>query len=221
MIVDKRALCVLSHACIESKRLMFQRPSAKAFRHWNAIAVLACTCLVSCAENSSTIAPKLAQQRVGLTDPNIYRFGVGDKIKLTVFGEPDLSGTFEVNSSGQIPIPLVGDVTAKGSTLTELRETITRRLADGYLKNPKLSLEIQNYRPIYVHGEVKTGGEFVFKNGLKFRDAVAMAGGYTYRANQNFVLIAREGESKEIRVDLPSDLRVLPGDNIRVPERFF
>ena len=78
-----------------------------------------------------------------------------------------------------------------------------------------------SYRPIYVHGEVRNGGKFPFENGLKIRDAVAVAGGYTYRANQNFVLLQREGEAGDVRVPLPNDVLLMPGDNIRIPERFF
>ena len=77
-----------------------------------------------------------------------------------------------------------------------------------------------NYRPIYVHGEVKSGGEFQYKNGLKLRDAIAMAGGYTYRADQDYLMISRDGET-DAAVKMPADVAVLPGDNIRVPERFF
>jgi polysaccharide export outer membrane protein len=77
-----------------------------------------------------------------------------------------------------------------------------------------------NYRPIFVHGEVKNGGEFAYKNGLGLRDAIAMAGGYTYRADQSYLYIGREGEP-DAAVQTPADVPVLPGDNIRIPERFF
>ena len=97
---------------------------------------------------------------------------------------------------------------------------IAQRLANGYLKNPKVSVEVLNFRPIYVHGEVKSGGEFAFKTGLKLRDAIAMAGGYTYRANQNYVYVSREGE-QEVKVPMQNSMPVLPGDNVRIPERFF
>jgi polysaccharide export outer membrane protein len=106
-------------------------------------------------------------------------------------------------------------------TLAEVRSAVTRRLSDGYLKNPKITVEILTYRPIYVHGEVRSGGEFPFKNGLKLRDAIALAGGYTYRANQGYVLLGRNGQSGDVRVSMPSDVLVMPGDNIRIPERFF
>ena len=150
----------------------------------------------------------------------VYRLGVGDKLKVTVFGEENLTGPLEVNALGQVSMPLIGELPAKGLAIIEFRDAIAKRLADGFLKNPKVSVEMTNYRPIYVHGEVKNGGEFQFKNGISLRDVVAMAGGYTYRADQSYIYIGREGEP-DVAVGLPADVPVLPGDNIRVPERFF
>jgi polysaccharide export outer membrane protein len=155
----------------------------------------------------------------GLTDS--YRFGVGDKVKVLIYGEPDLSGAVEVNALGNVAVPLIGEVPAKGTTIDELRSAIASRLAAGYLKSPKVNIEITNYRPIYVQGEVRSGGEFKYRTGLTIRDAIAMAGGYSYRANQGYVVVMRQGEPREVRVDLPTREAVLPGDNIRVPERIF
>jgi polysaccharide export outer membrane protein len=115
---------------------------------------------------------------------------------------------------------LAGDVPAEGKTLPQFRDAVTARLSDGYLKNPKVTVEISNYRPIYVHGEVKNGGEFNYKTGLKLRDAVAMAGGYTYRANQSTFILIRDGVG-EVSVPANGTVSLLPGDNIRIPERFF
>jgi polysaccharide export outer membrane protein len=84
-----------------------------------------------------------------------------------------------------------------------------------------VTVEVAGYRPIYVHGEVRSGGEFAYKTGLRLRDVVALAGGYTYRANQNYVVLSRAGTGQDVQVQLPNDLIVMPGDNIRVPERFF
>ena len=109
---------------------------------------------------------------------------------------------------------------AKGVPITAFRDSLARKLADGYLKNPRVNVEVLNYRPIYVHGEVKTGGEFPYKSGLRLRDAIALAGGYTYRANQNFVVVFREGQG-EMKTAMTGSFAVLPGDNIRIPERFF
>lgn len=150
----------------------------------------------------------------------VYRLGIGDKLKLTVFGEENLSGQFEVNALGQVSLPLIGESPAKGLAIHEFRDQVARRLSDGYLKNPKVTVEMLNYRPIYVQGEVKNGGEFQYKNGLSLRDVVAMAGGYTYRANQTYLYIGREGEP-DVAVQTPAEVPVLPGDNIRIPERFF
>ena len=151
----------------------------------------------------------------------IDRLGIGDKIKVTVFGEQDLSGPFDVGATGALSLPLIGEIPAKGHTIAEVKAAIVGRLRAGYLKDPKVSVEVVTYRPFYVHGEVKSGGEIAFKNGVTIRDAVAIAGGYTYRAKQDHVLLIREDTGQEVRVALPSTDLVMPGDNIRVPERFF
>lgn len=174
--------------------------------------------LAGCADVSS--APPAARLKPAELS-RVYRLGVGDKLKVSVFGEPDLTGTFEVNALGAVPMPLIGEVPAKGRSIKDIRDSIADRLSRGYLKDPKVSIEVLNYRPIYIHGEVRSGGEFPFKNGLKLRDAIAVAGGYSYRADQSHVLLIREGEPLEVRIALPADFDVLPGDNIRVPERFF
>ncbi len=149
-----------------------------------------------------------------------YRLGIGDKLKITVFGEDSLSGAAEVNAAGQVSLPLAGEVPAQGKTIGQFRETVASRLADGYLKNPKVTIEITNYRPFYIHGEVKSGGEFAYKTGLRLRDAVAMAGGYTYRAEQSYAVVTRDGAG-EVRIPSNAGVMLLPGDNVRIPERFF
>lgn len=177
--------------------------------------------LSACASSSVEVQDPqfLMQSRGGQLD-RVYKLGIGDKIKVTVFGEDNLSGEFEVNALGQVSMPLVGEVEAQGLALDDFRAALTNKLAAGYLKNPKVSAQILNYRSIFVQGEVKNSGEFNYKNGLRLRDAIAMAGGFTYRADQTYIYIAREG-APEIAVRTPNEIRVLPGDNIRVPERFF
>lgn len=176
--------------------------------------------LGSCAEGTGDYSPGLLP---GASSGNIkaYRLGIGDKVRLTVFGEPEMSGTHEINSLGRISLPLAGDIQAAGMDATGLKEAVSRKYADGYLKNPKITLEVIGFRPVYVHGEVRSGGEFPFKTGLRFRDAIALAGGYSYRANQSYVVLSRVGAAPEVRVPIASEMIVMPGDNIRVPERFF
>lgn len=183
-------------------------------------ALVAALIVAACAGPEIMDGPQFATREGKAAIQRVYRLGIGDKLKITVFGEDNLTGPAEVNALGQVAVPLLGEMPAKGLALNEFRDQIARRLADGYLKNPKVSVEMTNYRPIYVHGEVKNGGEFQFKNGVSLRDVVAMAGGYTYRADQSYLFIGREGEP-DVAVRMPNDVPVLPGDNIRVPERFF
>lgn len=184
-------------------------------------AVLASAAITpGCTSPGEIGSPQFATRQGQNPVSRIYRLGVGDKLKVTVFGEDNLSGPFEVNAVGQVSMPLIGEMPAKGLAIHEFRENVTRKLADGYLKSPKVSIEMLNYRPIFVHGEVKNGGEFAYKNGISLRDAIAMAGGYTYRADQSYLYVGREGEP-DVAVKTPADIAILPGDNIRIPERFF
>lgn len=174
---------------------------------------------IGCADGNNLPPPSFATN----TGPGLekaYRLNIGDKVKLSVFDEDNISGDFEVNGRGQITVPLIGEIPAKGHTLKELKKKISSRLANGYIKNPKISLDITNYRPVYVHGEVKTGGKFDYQNNLTFDDAVAMAGGYTYRAQKSYVILTRAGQSP-VRLTMPTTIPVLPGDNILIAERFF
>lgn len=177
-------------------------------------------CLSACADGGGLGSVPM-ENRIGASDLRTYRVGVGDKVRITVFGEADLSGTFEVNAQGNIALPLVGEVPAAGRDARGVRDAAIQRLSEGYLKSPRVTVEVVGYRPIYVHGEVKTGGEYPFKIGTRLRDAVAIAGGYTYRATTSYVVLSRDGAANEIRVRMPNDMLVMPGDNIRVPERFF
>lgn len=151
-----------------------------------------------------------------------YRLGGGDKLKITVFGEEDLSGNFLVNEEGFISMPLIGGVRAKGATVTQVRDTITRRLADGYLVNPSVAIEVASFRPVYVMGEVKLPGSYSFVTDMSVRNAVAIAGGFTYRANQKSITVMRQDEQNQsYKTELAPDDKVLPGDIITIRERFF
>ncbi|MGH1418535.1 MAG: polysaccharide biosynthesis/export family protein [Hyphomicrobiaceae bacterium] len=197
-----------------------------AFNHWIIVTQMM-LCIVlglsGCATNTVSTTTDYAISQPTNADLSLdrtYRLGVGDKLKISVYGEEDLSGDFEINALGLVSMPLIGEVRAKGQSVARLRENIKSKLADGYLNNPRVAIEVLNYRSFFVHGEVRNGGEFKYKVGTRLRDAIATAGGYTYRAVHDHVLVTREGR-REIRINLPTDAPVLPGDNIRVPERFF
>jgi protein involved in polysaccharide export with SLBB domain len=185
-----------------------------------AAAIAAQVLLNACANNTPPVSPNFATRNGAAPLARTYRLGIGDKLKVAVFGEENLSGPVEVNAMGQVSMPLIGEMPAKGLSIQEFRDSVARRLADGYLKSPRVTVEVTNYRSIFVHGEVKSGGEFAYKNGITLRDAIAMAGGYTYRADQSSAVLIREGES-EVSIPAASNIPVLPGDNIKIPERFF
>lgn len=151
----------------------------------------------------------------------IYRLGPGDQVRVVVFGEDSLGGQFLVGGSGMVAFPLVGDVKAGGLTLAEFQDKLEQELKDGYLKDPKVSAEVVNYRPFYILGEVNKPGPYPYTNGLTVQNAVATAGGFTYRANTKRAFIKRDGANAEQEFRLTSDTPVAPGDTIRITERFF
>ena len=151
-----------------------------------------------------------------------YVLGSGDKVRVTVFGEADLSGEYEVDGSGVVAFPLVGEISAAGGTARKLEDAIATKLRAGYLKNPTVSVEVLSYRPFFILGEVKAPGSYPYKNGLSVLNAVAMAGGYTYRAKSNLWVITRGGDKEfQEREITNGNFIVRPGDTIVIPERFF
>jgi len=150
----------------------------------------------------------------------LYTLGSGDRLKVTVYGEADLSGEFQVDGAGGVSFPLIGQVLAKGLSLRQLEQRLVEKLKDGYLTNPRVSLEVLNYRPFYILGEVSKPGQYEYVSGITLYNAVAMAGGYTYRARQNKAQITRGNPEKVIEGSDHATI-ILPGDIINIQERFF
>lgn len=150
-----------------------------------------------------------------------YTLGSGDKVRVTVFGHEDLSGEFEVDGSGNVSLPLIRNVKAEGLTVRQLEQSISERLSPDYLINPSVSVEVLNYRPFYIYGEVTKPGSYPFVSGMTVVNAVAMAGGFTYRARTGSVRIVRATDPQRKPIDADKDTPVLPGDIIEVPERYF
>lgn len=145
----------------------------------------------------------------------------GDKISVTVFGEDKLSGDFEINPGGLVSLPLAGTVKAAGLTQSQLEIELARKFRGEYLRNPKVTVTISAFRPIYIVGEVVKPGEHAYKNGLNVLMALAIAGGTTYRGSRTTVLIQRAGETGMREYPMEASVPVLPGDLIRVPMRYF
>ncbi len=148
-----------------------------------------------------------------------YRLGSGDKIKVSVFGHVDMSGEFSVAGNGLVSLPFVGSMKAGGLTIRELERAIVKRLKPDYLKNPRVSVEVLNFRPFDIIGEVTRPGSHPYRSGMTVINAIAMAGGFTYRAKENSFRIKRAGSGateKAQRITV-----VMPGDVIEVLERWF
>jgi len=184
-----------------------------------AIAGLAAVALAACASGPASGS---AQDMVALgSDMPSYRLGAGDEIKVTVFGEADLSGSYVVDGQGQITLPLVGQVIIGKLTLSEASTSLENRLKDGWLKDPKVTAELVKGRPYYILGEVNKPGEYPFVAGLTVMNAVASAGDFTYRADKSRILIKNADNPNEREVELTPTTPVRPGDTIRIRERFF
>lgn len=149
-----------------------------------------------------------------------YHLGPGDQLRVTVFGESDLTGLFQVGSQGSIAYPLVGEVQASGLTIPEFTDRLRAALM-AYIRAPNVSVEVANYRPFFILGEVQRPGTYPYSANLTVQNAVATAGGFTYRANRGRVYIRHANEAAEHALRLDSSTPVMPGDTVRIGERFF
>ena len=166
---------------------------------------------------AAALTPWFAQAQ----DPTAYRLGTGDKVRVTVFGEKDLSGDFDVNDQGMVALPLIGPTKLAGKSISEAETQITQSYGKDYLVNPRVNVEVLNYRPFFILGEVKNPGSYPYVNGMTVVNAVALAGGYTPRAKRDHIMVKRAAKPGAGEQEVSEDAAILPGDVIRVPERFF
>lgn len=151
-----------------------------------------------------------------------YRLGAGDKLRIVVFGEDQMTGEYAVDPNGNIGIPLVGIVEVTNRTTSDVTAEIARRLRQSnLLRDPNVTVQIVETRPFYVLGEVQRPGEYRYRAGLSAAAAVAMAGGFTFRANQRRFRLTRPGYAGAVMVDASTTFTVQPGDVLEIPERFF
>jgi polysaccharide export outer membrane protein len=152
-------------------------------------------------------------------EPAQYQLSSGDKIKVTVFGQTNVTGEYQIDETGMVTLPLGGPIRVKGMTAAKAALFVAQTLkAAGDFRDPRVSIELVAYAPVYVLGEVNRPGEFVYRPGLSLFSAVALAGGFTYRANQNRVYVRGNDERIETDYKIRSDIAIYPGDVIRVPE---
>lgn len=177
--------------------------------------------LAAAVAGCDTMDPTLQPATEVAPAPVELRLAAGDKLKITVFGETQLTGDYEIDTGGSVSLPLAGTVQAAGLTKQELEKRLAAKLSGGYLKNPKVTVEVTSSRPFYILGEVERPGEYPYRAGLNVISAIAVAGGNTYRASKSKVYIQRNGTGSFQDVPLGPNIPIYPGDIIKVPERYF
>lgn len=150
-----------------------------------------------------------------------YLLGPGDHVHIRAYDDTNLTGDYEVNSAGYVSVPLIGQIKAAGLTTHQLENAIVARMKGRIAQDPKINVEIATYASFYIFGEVKKAGVYPFQPGLTVADAVAAAGGLTYRANEDSIMVQHAGSRTQQVVPLSVPVRIYPGDNIRVGERIF
>ena len=183
-------------------------------RRWiTTLCLLALVILSGCAPRPNGYADFKADEP--------YTLASGDRLRVIVFGQDALSNTYAVNSAGNVSMPLIGSVRAQGLTTTGLERSVESKLRDGFIRDPKVSIEVDAFRPFFVLGEVTTAGQYPYIAGMTAETAVAVAGGYTPRANKYEVDLTRVVEGHPVTASVPVDQPIKPGDTIFVRERFF
>jgi protein involved in polysaccharide export with SLBB domain len=187
-----------------------------------------CIAVPACGDDQDL--PRLdnsAQQpeRVVVTAPRSadsdYKLGPTDKVRVTVYGEEDLSGEFQIDSEGFVRLPLIGQVHAAGQSVFQLEALVENALDDGYLRNARVNIEVTAYRPFYIIGEVTKPGEYAYASNMTLVNAIALAGGYTPKAVESTIFVRHESDAKEHEVAVGQLTRLYPGDVLRVPETTF
>lgn len=150
-----------------------------------------------------------------------YTLDAGDKLRIVVFGQAGITGEYLVDANGQVTLPLVGSVPARGYTSKALAQMITERLKQGYVREPHVTVSIASYRPFFILGEVKSPGQYPYVPNMTAENAVAIAGGFSPRAKKGEVELTRNRGGQQIHQRVPLGYPLRPGDTVVVGERWF
>jgi polysaccharide biosynthesis/export protein len=164
--------------------------------------------------------PPYRIEAAGLTTGSTYTLASGDRLRIIVFGQDNLSNIYAVDGGGRISMPLIGPVQVAGNGTAEVEDAIAAKLRNGYIREPKVTVEVDTYRPFFVLGEVTTSGQYPYVNGMTVQTAVAIAGGYSPRAAKDFAELTRiDRYGRLITASVPITYPVRPGDTIVIRER--
>jgi polysaccharide export outer membrane protein len=204
-----------------------------------ALLVAAALVLASCQHRSATVAspvtPRAARgatldqlayegggaQAYAETAPEAYRLDSGDRLRIVVFGQDGLTNSYSVDAGGSITMPLIGGVRARGMTPPELSRAVAAKLRQGYIREPHVAVEIESYRPFFILGEVAAPGQYPYVPNMTVESAVAIAGGFSPRAQRHGVELSRPAPGGMVRAQVPVTTLLKPGDTVIVGERWF
>jgi polysaccharide export outer membrane protein len=150
-----------------------------------------------------------------------YRLDAGDRLRVVVYGQEGLTNTYAIDAGGAITMPLIGSVPARGKTPAGLAADITAKLRNGFIRDPSVAVEIEAYRPFFILGEVLAPGQYPYVPNMSVESAVAIAGGFSPRAQRDRVTLTHSDSSGSMRVVVPLGTAISPGDTILIGERWF
>jgi polysaccharide biosynthesis/export protein len=150
-----------------------------------------------------------------------YTIDTGDRVRISVFGQEGVSNSYLVDAAGYVNVALTGPIAARGLTSASLAEAIAARLREGFVREPHVSVEVEAYRPFYILGEVNAPGQYPYQPGMSVETAIAIAGGYSPRADKRNALLTRAINGASIKNKVPLQTQLRPGDTVNVPERWF
>lgn len=150
-----------------------------------------------------------------------YTLDAGDKLRIVVFGQDGLTSSYLIDAGGNVTLPLIGSVPARGLTPQQLAQAIANRLKQGYVRDPKVTAEVEVYRPFFILGEVTTPGQYPFSPNMTAQTAIAIAGGFGPRASKSTVKVTRNLPGQQFSGDVPLTFPLKPGDTVVVKERWF
>ena len=149
-----------------------------------------------------------------------YALDTGDVVRVTVYGEPEVTKSYRVDDGGAISLPLVGSINVRGQTTQMAAATVTAALADGYIREPSVAVEIEQYRPFYIQGAVKSAGQFPYVYGMTIRAAISTAGGFSDTADRARAIVYRRQGKEMVKGTVGLDFPIYPGDTIVISERW-
>lgn len=166
-------------------------------------------------------APRAVPPPLAAAFDEPYQLASGDRLRVNVFGQQNLTNSYAVEPDGSIAMPLVGRLKVVGQTSDQVRAGIESKLKAGYLRDPNVSVEIEAYRPFFILGEVTQAGQYPYIAGMTAQNAVAIANGFTARAQRNKVELTRRIGDRVYKADVPLTYPIRPGDTLTIDERWF